>query len=131
MINPKQLYRPSPYQELEIDTNSIRSALAGVSKLRKHYDKKDMLFFPYLEKAGITGPSTVMWENEERNKTALKRAIRLFENSTASEDELRETLSKLAEDVLGMIKLEREILMPMVLENVQADEWVLIAEEAL
>lgn len=116
---------------LETMRAAVLEALAGVSKLRKHYDKKDMLFFPYLEKAGITGPSTVMWENEERNKTALKRAIRLFENSTASEDELRETLSKLAEDVLGMIKLEREILMPMVLENVQADEWVLIAEEAL
>ncbi len=116
---------------LQSKRDAAVEALEGLRKLRKHYDKKDMLFFPYLEKAGITGPSTVMWENEERNKTAIKRTIRLFEAGTATEEELHTALAKLNEDIRGMVKLEHEILLPMVLENVKPEEWVIIAEEAL
>lgn len=112
------------------ERTSEKGLLDGLVDLRKvlsHYDKKDNLLFPYLEQAGITGPSTVMWENETKNKRALSKAIR-----TLKQDELNwEELENLIEDLEGMISLEREILTPMVMEHISAEDWVLIAEDAL
>lgn len=123
--------RPLLKDGLHQDRPALLEALRKLGSIRKHYDKKDNLLFPYLEKAGITGPSTVMWENESRNKTAIRLAVRLAEDPATTEDKLQEAMEKLLSDLLGMMKLEEEILMPMVLENVKEEEWVLIAEEAL
>lgn len=38
-----------------------RRHLAGLMDVEKHYKRKENLLFPFLERHGITGPSTVMW----------------------------------------------------------------------
>ena len=35
----------------------------------KHYQRKENLLFPYLEKKGITGPSNVMWAKDDEIRT--------------------------------------------------------------
>ncbi|MFW9887418.1 MAG: DUF438 domain-containing protein [Candidatus Thorarchaeota archaeon] len=87
------------------------SALEDLRKIVTHYTRLQNQLFPILEKAGITGPSTVMW---------------------AKQDEIREMLSKADEsnlnDVLAavedMIYKEENILYPMALENLSEYDWV-------
>ena len=113
------------------DRPALLEALRKLGPVRKHYDKKDNLLFPYLERAGITGPSTVMWENESRNKAAIRATVKLAEDESAAQEQLKAAMEQLLSDLTGMMTLEEEILMPMVLENVDEEGWVLIAEEAL
>lgn len=105
--------------------------LHKLKRLNSHYDKKDNLLFPFLEKVGITGPSNVMWQNENKVKKELSRIIKLYENSKVLNEQEYKDLNKLVEDIEGMILLERTVLMPMVLEHIKPNDWVLIAEEAI
>lgn len=113
------------------DKGALLPLLHSLKKISSHYGKKDNLLFPYLEKAGLTGPSTVMWENESKNRKELSRIIKLVEAQATISEETQADIEKLLEDLLGMIKLEREILFPMVQEHVNDKDWILIAEEAL
>ncbi|MEZ5197408.1 MAG: hemerythrin domain-containing protein [Bacteroidales bacterium] len=44
----------------------------------KHYQRKENLLFPYLEKYGITGPPKVMWGKHDETRGYLKAAIEDF-----------------------------------------------------
>jgi len=82
-----------------------------VKKITIHYTRLQNQLFPLLEKAGITGPSTVMW---------------------AKQDEIREMINKLDKSNLNelltaiedMIYKEENILFPMALENLSEYDWV-------
>lgn len=82
-----------------------------LKKITTHYTRLQNQLFPLLEKAGITGPSTVMW---------------------AKQDEIREMINKLDESNLrglltaieDMIYKEENILYPMALENLSEYDWV-------
>ncbi|MFW9888474.1 MAG: DUF438 domain-containing protein [Candidatus Thorarchaeota archaeon] len=87
------------------------SALEELKKIAIHYKRLQNQLFPILEKAEITGPSTVMW---------------------AKQDEVREMLGKADDTNLGeviaavedMIYKEENILYPMALENLSEYDWV-------
>ena len=86
-------------------------AIEELKKILIHYTRLQNQLFPLLEKAEITGPSTVMW---------------------AKQDEIREMIKKLNKSNLGellsaiedMIYKEENILFPMSLENLSEYDWV-------
>jgi DUF438 domain-containing protein len=87
------------------------TALEELKKIVVHYQRLQNQLFPLLEKAEITGPSTVMW---------------------AKQDEIREMINKVDESNLNellaaiedMIYKEENILFPMSLENLSEYDWV-------
>ena len=62
-------------------TMGLRSLFNQLSDVDKHYLRKEYLLFPFLEKAGITGPPKVMWgkhdETRELLKASLENSIRI------------------------------------------------------
>ena len=44
----------------------------------KHYLRKEYLAFPYLEKAGITGPPKVMWGKHDEIRELLKGSLEIL-----------------------------------------------------
>ncbi|MEK7354789.1 MAG: DUF438 domain-containing protein, partial [Chloroflexota bacterium] len=41
--------------------SKIKEALLKLKGIETHYERKEQLLFPFLEKAGFMGPSKVMW----------------------------------------------------------------------
>ncbi|MGY5859827.1 MAG: DUF438 domain-containing protein [Candidatus Thorarchaeota archaeon] len=76
-----------------------------------HYTRLQNQLFPLLEKAGITGPSTVMWAKQDE----IREIINTLDKSTLP------TLLAAIED---MIYKEENILYPMALENLSDYDWV-------
>ncbi|MFW9862465.1 MAG: DUF438 domain-containing protein [Candidatus Thorarchaeota archaeon] len=87
------------------------SALEDLRKIVTHYTRLQNQLFPILEKAGITGPSTVMWAKQDEIREML---------SKADESNLNEVLAA----VEDMIYKEENILYPMALENLSEYDWV-------
>jgi DUF438 domain-containing protein len=90
---------------------SNNEAIKELGRITLHYTRLQNQLFPILEKAGITGPSTVMW---------------------AKQDEIREMLNSLTDSSLNeflaaiedMIYKENNILFPTALENLSEYDWV-------
>jgi len=102
----------------------------------KHYLRKENLLFPFLEKHGITGPSTVMWGKHDEARGLLKAALEGIAGADQlSPGEAEELIDKVlrpaSRAVEEMIHKEEEILFPMSMDKLSDGEWYEIQEQSL
>lgn len=104
-----------------------RELVNALFDLEKHYQRKELLLFPFLEKHGITGPSKVMWAKDEEVRAlldALDKALRAEGGTLA---EWRVVADLVAAPALAaieeMIFKEENILLPMSSDALTAEEW--------
>jgi len=58
-------------QQLKEKINELLTRLRGI---KIHYERKEQLLFPYLEREGFIGPSKVMWGKDDEIRDLLKKA---------------------------------------------------------
>ncbi|MFW9869143.1 MAG: PAS domain-containing protein, partial [Candidatus Thorarchaeota archaeon] len=85
--------------------------LENLKKIVIHYTRLQNQLFPLLEKAGVTGPSTVMWAKQDE----IREMINNVDTSN-----LHDVLTAIEE----LIYKEENILFPMSLENLSEYDWV-------
>jgi DUF438 domain-containing protein len=103
-----------------------RDGLLKLAEIDRHYMKKENLFFPYLEKYGITAPPKVMWGVDDEIRAELKSITKGLEVREASQP--KEQIEAILNKITEMIFKEENILLPMLLENLTQDEWKTIAD---
>src|SRR3990172_7899758 len=106
------------------DLSSSKAAIMGLMERLKgihtHYERKEQLLFPFLEKKGFMGPSKVMWGKDNEIRDMLKAACSGLEqvaDPEAFQVYVQESLAPLLEEVKGMIFKEENILFPTSLEK--------------
>ncbi len=114
----------------------VRVRMNALSDVEKHYQRKENLLFPFLEKHEITGPPTVMWGKHDETRELMKGAIEALHNMadiTAEEARtVTEAVIKPASKSIGeMIYKEEEILLPMSLDTLTEAEWLDIYSQSL
>ncbi len=108
------------------DQAAFVRALKELSKLDRHYARKENLIFPYLERNGIMAPPKVMWGKDDEIRDLIKSALAKVE---AGEKDER-LLAEMEYEVRGMIHKENEILKPMLLDNLTDEDWKVVARES-
>jgi DUF438 domain-containing protein len=108
-------------------TGNLLATLKELSKLDRHYSRKENLFFPYMEKAGITAPPKVMWGVDDEIRELWKGAIAHLEAGKAVS---AEELAHLEEQVRSMITKENNILMPMLQGVMDSESWLTVARDS-
>ncbi|MCU0371931.1 MAG: DUF438 domain-containing protein [Ignavibacteria bacterium] len=105
----------------------IRTIFNHLMDIEKHYVKKENIFFPILEKYGITGPSTVMWAKNDEVRGFLKSSLSLSAEDVKSPEALQGFVDLMfapaAEAVREMIVKEEKILFPMCLDKFTEIDW--------
>lgn len=96
----------------------------------KHYSRKENIFFPYMEKYGITAPPKVMWGVDDEIRGLIKGFKAQLVAGQATVPELQAAAEAMNTKILDMIFKEESILIPMLLETLTEDEWVEIAEDS-
>lgn len=116
---------------------AFKEALKGLLQKLKgveiHYERKEQVLFPHLEKKGFMGPSKVMWGKDNEVRDLLRSAAAGIEAADSFDD--FESLNKraflpLIEEVPGMIFKEEKILFPAAKEKLSAADWVDILRES-
>jgi hypothetical protein len=104
-----------------------RRLFSGLMDVEKHYQRKENLLFSFLERHGITGPSTVMWGKDDEARALLKELGTALAQSGGTVGEWRLVAQTVAEPALAaveeMIFKEERILLPMSLQNLTETEW--------
>ncbi|MDO5040906.1 MAG: DUF438 domain-containing protein [Peptoniphilus sp.] len=111
-------YKEDFSEEVKID---LLAEVHELSKIDRHYSRKENLFFPFLEKAGVNGPPQVMWGKDDEVRALLKEAKKL------DKEALVEKIDLALEEIKSMITKENDILSPLLLKNIRAFEWITIA----
>jgi len=115
-------------QQLHQILSDIRIHFNALTDVEKHYQRKENLLFPFLEKHGVTGPPTVMWGKHDETRELLKGT---FETMTSAEEISTADITTVIDLVLkpaskaidDMIYKEEEILFPMSLDTLTEKEW--------
>jgi hypothetical protein len=116
--------------------DAMRSRFNNLMDVDKHYLRKEHLLFPYLEKAGITGPPTVMWGKHDEIRGLLKKAIAALDaasGATAGEAAAvaQLVLAPASRAIDDMIEKEEQILFPMCLDAIVDADWFEIKRQSL
>jgi hypothetical protein len=95
--------------------------------IEKHYQRKENLLFPFLERYGITGPSKVMWGKDDEVRGLLKGLVEALGADGATVGEWKIVSTAVAMPALAaveeMIFKEEKILLPMALETLNDADW--------
>ncbi|ROR27214.1 hypothetical protein EDD66_107128 [Mobilisporobacter senegalensis] len=108
----------------------LKEGLDELGKIDIHYSKKENLFFPFMEKYGITAPPKVMWGVDDEIRDQLKEVKLELPQYANDVETLREKVDALILRVNEMIFKEENILIPMLLETLTVDEWKQIADDS-
>lgn len=109
------------------DKNAILVALEELKKaLMIHYERKEQILFPYLERQGFFGPSKVMWGKDNEVRELFKKAI----ENVSREDFIAAYLNPLCEEIDGMIFKEENVLFPTSLEKLKPSDWTEIFKQS-
>ncbi|MFH1652098.1 MAG: DUF438 domain-containing protein [Chloroflexota bacterium] len=111
----------------------LKGALRELKKVTTHYERKEQLLFPFLEKQGFMGPSKVMWGKDNEVRELLRQAedrLEVVKDKEQFPAYARESLNPLLEEVEGMIFKEENILFPTSLEKLSSQDWVDILRDS-
>lgn len=101
----------------------------------KHYQRKEYLVFPYLEKNDITGVPKVMWGKQDEIREHLKACIEILNIDDLQKSDLVDSVDLLffptLQEVIDMVQKENEILFPMCLDVITNEEWYAIHKQTL
>lgn len=108
----------------------LKQALIQFGGINTHYIRKENLFFPYMERHGITAPPKVMWGVDDEIRDLIKQATELADASTPNKDELSGKINEAVSKAQEMIFKEENIMLPMLIEALSSAEWKRIADES-
>jgi DUF438 domain-containing protein len=128
--------------EGEADDAPVVPALLGelnelcrsLGEVHKHYQRKELLLFPLLERRGITGPSIVMRDKDGQVRALLADLQAALPETPATAGECRLVARSVAEPALSaleeMFLKEEHILFPLALQTLTGAEWDALAEQS-
>jgi hypothetical protein len=113
----------------------LQASFNELMDIDKHYQRKEYLVFPYLEKNEITGPPKVMWGKHDEIREQLKGCIALLQEKELSKQDLSDALELLYLPVLktvsDMVQKEEEILFPMCMDVLSVEDWWNVHKQTL
>lgn len=122
-------------EHLEDTILQLKTGFNQLVDVDKHYQRKEYLIFPYLEKTGITGPPKVMWGKHDEIRELLKGSIEILHTPDLTKDDLMASaelvLIPAAKGVVEMTVKEEEILFPMAMDSLSDGDWYQIRKQSV
>jgi len=105
-----------------------RQRLRELREYDKHYLRKENILFPFLERHGFTGPSSVMWAIHDDIRAGWKALDELLaagpgDDPAAFNARIDKIFAPLNTAIREMFYKEENILFPTALEKLSEDEW--------
>ena len=99
-----------------------------LSEVDTIYRRKENLLFPFLEKHGVGGPSSVMWGIHDDIRGQIKQLRQALLEGEASR--VQELFARADEAIRSMFYKEEHILYPTALKMLSESEWVAIRDQS-
>ncbi len=102
----------------------LLDSISELKQFNEHYLKKENVLFPYLEKrmSKFEGLS-IMWTLHDKVRQEIRETIEILGNVTSSEADINQKLGVLIFSMLGVLKKEELILIPVASEILEQTEW--------
>lgn len=106
----------------------LRIGIERLLEISKHYARKENLFFPGLEKRGITSVPKVMWAVDNQILDMLKDVKKQMDLPEMDFEKVNKDIKAALQKVKDMITKENNILLPMLIDTLSLYDWILADE---
>ena len=107
----------------------LRQNAKNLSVVVNHYDKKENMIFPILEKHGFAGQMQVMWGVDNDIRSEIKKFHTLLEPQKPLVISVENAFAEVSRKVLDMIYKEEKVLIPETLSFFTQEDWQQMADE--
>ncbi len=108
---------------------NIRFVMRSIVNIpRTHYNREELILFPYLERRGLNAVPSVLWKKHDEIRGKIKKFMKILEREDVNE--IFQAGYDLAESLVDMTFRENNILYPTVLSVFSEGEWVAIKEQS-
>lgn len=116
-----------PYMNLDNANHylKIRIGIDRLANISKHYARKEYLFFPALEKRGITSIPKVMWGVDDEIRSDIKRVQAMLGDASSNLRKLEQAIAQMLERVKDMVIKEENILLPKLVDVMKMYDWIM------
>lgn len=113
---------------------AAQSILAKLCEYDKHYLRKENILFPYLEKYGFSGPSSVMWAIHDDIRAEWKKLAALLDTGPSDDPaaftvRLDATFETVDQTIREMIYKEQKILFPAAMARLSEADWGAVRDQ--
>ena len=122
--NLLEVYIEDPLPEIR---DGLAKQINLLWEFDKHFIRKEMSFFPIMERLGNTAPPQVMWGVDDQIRDQYKDFKAAFLADEVAK--LMPLFSEFEYEMQEMFVKEENILIPMVTESFNEDDWITIADE--
>jgi len=115
----------------EGEWEEARQRLQDLREFEKHYVRKENVLFPFLERHGFTGPSSVMWAIHDDVREGWKSLeAALSEEPEPDPERVKALMEPMGQALREMTYKEEKILFPNALRLLDAAEWRAVREQS-
>lgn len=129
LVNDALLPDLQKYESGKDTLAKIRKELSDLATIDKHYRRKETSLFPLMNKYGITAPPEVMWGVDDEIRGLIGDASKIASEENPDKDKLAKAIKKASHEVLEMIFKEESIMIPMIDEVANQDDWYNVKRE--
>ena len=108
----------------------LRVGFDRLNEVKKHYARKEQLFFPYLEEKGVTAPPRVMWGVDDEIREKLNAVRELLNQEGTTVADVKEQAEAAIKQIRDMVFKENNILIPLLEEKLTLIHFIKIAESS-
>lgn len=108
-------------------TTGVLRSFQTLKAVLRHYEEKEILYFPYVIRHGFRAVSQVMWAKDDEIRSLFRTVTSELNGEQISLPS--RSLKELLAQVEAMGLKENGMLLPLLDKNLTAEEWKVIAEE--
>ena len=125
-------YEKAENEEFHPDLiRGLKHQMSLLGQFQNHYNRKENLFFPVMERYGHDAPPKVMWGVDDNIRALFEKAQTAVEQlPDLTIEEVSLAFEAFAKEFEEMIFKEEAILLMILLETLTQDDWLSIAEES-
>ena len=109
----------------------LKRQMGLLAQFDRHYRRKEELMFPIMESYGHDSPPKVMWGVDDQIRQLFLEAQEALEEMQALDmTAFSKSFESFAQEFESMIFKEESILLMILLESFNQDDWIKIAKES-
>lgn len=119
------------YLEDKAMIDRLKEQMALLGQFYNHYNRKEKLYFPILERYGHYTPTRIMWGDDDRIRNLFKGTKMMMERITDLNFKyIKKSYHLFESKFKDMMFQEESFLLPIILSIFNENDWLAIARES-
>ncbi len=120
---------PTAFKNILKTLRDIASKIRNIG--RTHYNREEIIIFPYIERRGLNAVASVLWRKHDEIRAKIAKLSRLLNNKDEVDvDAVREMAQDVANALTDMVFRENNILYPTLHALLSDGEWLAIKRQS-